>query len=75
MHNWLLFSYRNNLPKNMGKTTGQECKKFTFGLRASLKQQSASRQHSKEGAPTAIYYVSSICSRVIDNLKINQMGL
>ena len=75
MHNCLLFSYRNNLPKNMGKTTGKECKKFTFGLRASLTQQSASRQHSKEGASTAIYYVSLICSRVIDNLGVKQMGL
>ena len=38
----------------MGKTTGKECKKFNFGLRASLTQQSAPHQHSKEGAPIAI---------------------
>ena len=59
----------------MGKTTGKECKKFNFGLRASLTQQSASHQQSKEGAPIAIYYVSSICSRVIDNLGVKQMEL
>ena len=59
----------------MGKTTGKECKKFNFGFRASLTQQSASHQHSKEGAPIAIYYVSSICSRVSDNLGIKPMGL
>ena len=34
---WFLYTCRDNLTENLGKTTAQECKKTTSGWRASLK--------------------------------------
>ena len=34
---WFLYTRRDDLTENLGKTTAQECKKSTSGYRVSLK--------------------------------------